>query len=164
MLYKKNHDLKRVKIINKKAYYNYFIEDKFQSGLVLEGWEVKSIRCGKVNITESYITYYLNEMYLCNALIQPLNSSSKYFCHNPIRKRKLLLNKNEIDFLYSKKKNIGYTLISLSLFWKKSWCKLEFGLAKGKNIQDKRTNIKNEEWKKERMNIIKKKQGIKNIL
>ncbi|ANZ22471.1 SsrA-binding protein [Buchnera aphidicola (Diuraphis noxia)] len=164
MIDKKNCNLKLFKIVNKKAYYNYFIEKKFQSGLVLEGWEVKSIRSGKVNITESYITSVFNEMYLCNSLIQPLSVSSKYIIYNPTRKRKLLLNKNEINFLSNKKKNIGYTLVSLSLFWEKSWCKLEFGLAKGKSIQDKRLHIKNKQWKKDKLNIIKKKQGTKDIL
>ncbi|QCI19821.1 MAG: SsrA-binding protein SmpB [Buchnera aphidicola (Brevicoryne brassicae)] len=157
MLNKKKYHVKSFKIVNKKAYYNYFIEEKFQSGLVLEGWEVKSIRSGKVNITESYIISYLNEMYLCNSLIQPLKVSSTHILYNPIRKRKLLLNKNEINFLSNKKKYVGYTLVSLSLFWKNSWCKLEFGLAKGKSIQDKRIDAKTKEWKKERLNIIKKK-------
>ena len=104
MLNKKKYHVKSFKIVNKKAYYNYFIEEKFQSGLVLEGWEVKSIRSGKVNITESYIISYLNEMYLCNSLIQPLKVSSTHILYNPIRKRKLLLNKNEINFLSNKKK------------------------------------------------------------
>lgn len=156
MLHKKNHHVKSFKIINKKAYYNYSIVEKFQSGLVLEGWEVKSIRAGKVNITESYITSHFNEMYLCNSLIQPLSVSSTHILYNPQRKRKLLLNKNEINFLSNTKKNVGYTLISLSLFWKKSWCKLEFGLAKGKSIRDKRIDTKNKEWEREKLNIIKK--------
>ncbi|AEO08607.1 SsrA-binding protein [Buchnera aphidicola str. Ak (Acyrthosiphon kondoi)] len=153
---KKAHNKSSKIVINKKAYHNYFIEKVFQSGLVLEGWEVKSIRSGKVNISESYITNYLNEMYLCNSLIQPLNMSSNHIFCDPTRKRKLLLHKNEIDLLSFKKKNTGYTMISLSLFWKKSWCKLEFGLAKGKSIQDKRINIKNKDWEKERLKILKK--------
>ncbi|MCU4136974.1 SsrA-binding protein SmpB [Buchnera aphidicola (Sitobion miscanthi)] len=157
MLLKKKSSEKTSKIvINKKAYHNYFIEKVFQSGLILEGWEVKSIRSGKVNISESYIMNYCNEMYLCNSLIQPLYMSSNHITCNPTRKRKLLLNKNEIDFLFLKKKNIGYTIISLSLFWKKSWCKLEFGLAKGKSLQDKRINLKNREWEKEKLKILKK--------
>ncbi len=157
MLHKKKYHEKLSKIIvNKKAYHNYFIEETFQSGLVLEGWEVKSIRSGKINISDSYITNYLNEMYLCNFLIQPLTVSSKHIFYNPVRKRKLLLHKNEINFLSSKKKDTGYTLISLSLFWKKSWCKLEFGLAKGKNMKDKRIDMKEKEWKKEKLKILKK--------
>lgn len=157
MLYKKKSDKKISKIVvNKKAHHNYFIEKVFQSGLVLEGWEVKSIRSGKVNISESYITSYFHEMYLCNSLIQPLYMSSNHIICNPTRKRKLLLHKNEIDFLSLKKKNVGYTIVSLSLFWKKSWCKLEFGLAKGKSIQDKRINLKHKEWEREKLKILKK--------
>lgn len=156
MLHKKNNYLKPSKIfINKKAYHNFFIEKIFYAGIVLKGWEIKSIRSGQVNISESYIVYYMNEMYLYNSFIQPLNMSSSHIYCNPTRKRKLLLNKNEIDFLSIQKKNTGYTLISLSLFWKNSWCKLEFGLAKGKNMKDKRTELKNNEWKKEKLKILK---------
>lgn len=156
MLHKKNCvNLSKI-VINKKAYHNYSVEKIFESGLVLEGWEVKSIRSGKINISESYVINYLNEMYLYNALIQPLNVSSNNNYCNPMRKRKLLLHKNEINFLSIQRKNIGYTLIPLSLFWKKSWCKLEFGLAKGKNMKDKRTDAKNKEWQKEKLKILKK--------
>ncbi|AHG60126.1 SsrA-binding protein SmpB [Buchnera aphidicola] len=156
MLHKKNRvNLSKI-VINKKAYHNYSVEKIFESGLVLEGWEVKSIRSGKINISESYVINYLNEMYLYNALIQPLNVSSNNNYCNPMRKRKLLLHKNEINFLSIQRKNIGYTLIPLSLFWKKSWCKLEFGLAKGKNMKDKRTDAKNKEWQKEKLKILKK--------
>ncbi|QCI17651.1 SsrA-binding protein SmpB [Buchnera aphidicola (Acyrthosiphon lactucae)] len=157
MLHKKKSHKKLSKIvINKKAYHNYFIEKIFQSGLVLEGWEVKSIRSGQVNISESYIISHLNELYLCNSFIQPLNMSSSHILCNPMRKRKLLLHKDEINFLSLKKKKIGYTIVSLSLFWKKSWCKLEFGLAKGKTVHDKRIILKKKEWEKEKFKILKK--------
>ncbi|QIQ41842.1 MAG: SsrA-binding protein SmpB [Buchnera aphidicola (Microlophium carnosum)] len=161
MLHKKKYDKKSSKIVvNKKAYHNYFIEKVFHSGLVLEGWEIKSIRSGKVNISDSYIISHLNEMYLCNSLIQPLPMSSNHIICNPIRRRKLLLHKDEINFLSFQKKNIGCTMVSLSLFWKKSWCKLEFGLAKGKTVHDKRTNLKTREWNKERLKILKKTKSI----
>ncbi|CAL4321301.1 SsrA-binding protein SmpB [Buchnera aphidicola] len=157
MLNKKKHPIKLSKIIvNKKAYYNYNIEKNFFSGLVLEGWEIKSIRSKKINISESYIHYYQNEMYLMNATFQPLHISSQSIFCNPTRKRKLLLHRHEINFLSARIKNTGYTLITLSLFWKKSWCKLEFGIAKGKTLRDKRLHIKNNEWKKEKLNILKK--------
>ncbi|QCI15934.1 SsrA-binding protein SmpB [Buchnera aphidicola] len=157
MFYKKKYDIKSSKIvINKKAYHNYFIEETFQSGLILEGWEVKSIRSGRINISESYITNTFNELYLYNCLIQALPMSSNHIFCNPIRKRKLLLHKNEINFLSMKIKNIGYTLIPLSLFWKKSWCKLELGLAKGKTLYDKRLDSKKKEWNKEKFKILKK--------
>ncbi|QCI17077.1 SsrA-binding protein SmpB [Buchnera aphidicola (Aphis helianthi)] len=157
MLTKKKHNLKLSTIYtNKKAYYNYFIEETFQSGLVLQGWEIKSIREGKINISESYISNHLHEMYLFNSIIQPLNTTSNHFPCDPIRKRKLLLHRNEINYLSIQKNKIGYTLITLSLFWKKSWCKLNFGLAKGKNKIDKREEDKKNTWKREKLNILKK--------
>ena len=162
MLNKKNNNLKLSAICtNKKAYYNYFIEEVFQSGLVLQGWEIKSIRLGKINISDSYISNFSynsnsNEMYLCNAVIQPLITTSKHFPCNPVRKRKLLLHKKEINYLSIKKNQVGYTLIALSLLWKKSWCKLNFGLAKGKSKTDKREEDKKNTWKKEKLRILKK--------
>ncbi|QNS01954.1 MAG: SsrA-binding protein SmpB [Buchnera aphidicola (Pentalonia nigronervosa)] len=156
MLYKNKTCTNLSKIIvNKKAYYNYFIEEVFQSGIVLKGWEIKSIRSGNINISASYIINNLNEIYLCNSVIQPLCTISNYSFFNSTRKRKLLLHKREINFLSIKIKNIGYTVIPLSFFWKKSWCKLEIGLAKGKNICDKRTKIKNCNWSKEKSRILK---------
>ncbi|WP_422667599.1 SsrA-binding protein SmpB [Buchnera aphidicola] len=154
---KKNISIKLSKIfINKKAYHNYFIEEKFCAGIVLEGWEVKSIRSKKINFSNSYIIYQKHEMYLINSNIQPLPiSSNNMFC-DPIRKRKLLLNTHEIDSLSHKIKNIGYTLVTLSLFWKRSWCKLEIGLAKGKTLRDKRMDLKKNEWNKEKLRILKK--------
>ncbi|AWH90528.1 SsrA-binding protein [Buchnera aphidicola (Melanaphis sacchari)] len=142
--------------INKKAYHNYFIEEIFQSGLVLHGWEIKSIRQNKINITESYINNNLREMYLCNTIIQPLNTSSNNFFCDPIRKRKLLLHKREINHLLIKKNKTGYTLVPLSLIWSKSWCKLNLALAKGKNKKDKREILKKNEWTRNKLKIIKK--------
>lgn len=141
---------------NKKAYYNYFIKEVFQSGIVLMGWEAKSIRMGKINISESYINNdNLNEIYLYNSLIQPLNTSSNHIFCDSLRKRKLLLHKNEIQYLSNKKNKTGYTLIALSLFWERSWCKLSFALAKGKNKIDKRENKKKNEWEKTKLKILK---------
>lgn len=162
MLNKKKYKLKASIICtNKKAHYNYFIEEVFQSGLVLQGWEIKSIKLGKINISESYISnnsnnINSNEMYLCNSIIQPLQCTSSHFPCDPMRKRKLLLHKSEINYLFKKKNQIGYTLIALSLLWKKSWCKLNFGLAKGKSKTDKREEEKKNTWKKEKLRILKK--------
>ncbi|WP_295164871.1 SsrA-binding protein SmpB [uncultured Buchnera sp.] len=157
MSHKKYHLKSSTICINKKAHYNYFIEEVFQSGLVLMGWEVKSIRLGKINITESYINNdSLNEMYLYNSIIQPLNTSSNHLFCDSSRKRKLLLHKNEIQYLSNKKNKIGSTLVAISLFWEKSWCKLNFGLAKGKTKIDKRADEKQNEWKKEKLKILKK--------
>ncbi|QCI24333.1 SsrA-binding protein SmpB [Buchnera aphidicola (Muscaphis stroyani)] len=157
MLHKKKNKIKSSNIIlNKKAYYDYFVEKKFESGLILQGWEVKSIRSGQINISESYVMHDKNEMYLFNAIVQPLHMSSNHKICDPKRKKKLLLHKKEINFLSIKNKKKGYTLVALSLFWKKSWCKLEFGLAKGKNIRDKRTENQKQQWKKEQSKILKK--------
>ncbi|QIE01975.1 SsrA-binding protein SmpB [Buchnera aphidicola] len=158
MSYKINAQQKKCKIVsNKKAYHHYFIEQIFHAGIVLQGWEVKSIRSGRINISESYVSNYFNEMYLVNTLIQPLYMSSNHIICDPKRKRKLLLNKHEIALLSMKKNNIGYTIISLSMFWEKSWCKLELGLARGKNKQDQRIDIKKREWQREKLRILKNK-------
>ncbi|WP_343154478.1 SsrA-binding protein SmpB [Buchnera aphidicola (Aphis aurantii)] len=157
MLNKKKKNLKLSTICtNKKSYYNYFIEETFQSGLVLQGWEIKSIRLGKINISESYINNHLNEMYLYNSIIQPLSTASNHLFYDSVRKRKLLLHKDEINYLSTKKNKVGYTLIALSLLWKKSWCKLNFGIAKGKNKIDKREDDRQNAWKKEKLRILKK--------
>ncbi|MBZ2279465.1 SsrA-binding protein, partial [Buchnera aphidicola] len=104
------------------------------------------------------VIYYDHNMYLLNCIIQPLNMSSNYIFCDATRKRKLLLKKNEINYLSMRIQKKGYTLIPLSFFWKKSWCKLEFGIAKGKNIQDKRLDSKKSEWKKEKLRILKNKK------
>ncbi|QFQ32380.1 SsrA-binding protein SmpB [Buchnera aphidicola] len=157
MLNKKKYNLKSpIFCINKKAHYHYFIEEVFQSGLVLKGWEIKSIRSGKINISESYVNKFSHEIYLCNSIIQPLKTASNNFVFDSTRKRKLLLHKNEISYLSIKINEIGYTLIPLSLSWKKSWCKLNFGLARGKNKIDKREEDKKNSWKKDKLRILKK--------
>ncbi|CAL4321912.1 SsrA-binding protein [Buchnera aphidicola (Protaphis terricola)] len=156
---KSNYKLSTI-CTNKKAHYNYFIEETFQSGLVLKGWEIKSIKLGRINITESYVSNISHEMYLCNSIIQPLSTISSHISCDPLRKRKLLLHKNEINYLSIKKNKIGYTLIALSLLWKKSWCKLLIGLAKGKSKVDKREDEKRNAWRKEKLKILKKTKNI----
>lgn len=162
MLNKNHYKLKSSTIcINKTAHYHYVIEEIFESGLVLQGWEIKSIRSGRINLAEGYIGKHsdssnLNEMYLYNSIIEPLHTTSNHFPCDPTRKRKLLLHKNEINYLSVKKNRMGYTLIALSLFWSKSWCKLKFALAKGKNKLDKREEDKKSTWQKEKLKILKK--------
>lgn len=141
---------------NKKAYYNYFIEKTIESGLILQGWEVKSLRKKKVNISNGYLFFQNNELYLIGLDIQPClisNIDERYQLHRNI---KVLLKKKEIYFLYGKYKTKGYSLIALSLYWKKAWCKLKIAVAKGKNKKDKRMNIKNREWNIKKNIIIKK--------
>ncbi|WP_232036838.1 SsrA-binding protein SmpB [Buchnera aphidicola] len=126
------------------------------AGIILQGWEVKSIRSGFVQITNGYVIFDANEVYLIGVNIQPLVNISKFYLHQSDRIRKLLLTKKEIEIinLYNKKK--GYTIIPLKLFWNKSWCKIKIGIATGKSNQDKRLDKKNRSWKIEQSTIYKR--------
>ena len=138
---------------NKTARFEYKIEDSFEAGLSLQGWEVKSLRQGKVNITESYIFIKNGEAYISGAQIMPLDAASSHVVCDPTRIRKLLLNKRELEVLAGKVERQGYTIIATSMYWKNAWVKINIGLAKGKQEHDKRADIKDREWKidKERM-------------
>lgn len=141
---------------NKKAYYNFFIEKKIESGLILKGWEVKSIRKKKVDITNSYLFFRNNSVYLIGMDIQPCKEHDSLCIKNYKRNIKVLLKKKEIYYLYNKYQTKGYTLIALSLYWKKAWCKLTIALGKGKSKKDKRLDIKKKEWNIQKNIIIKK--------
>ncbi|CAL4320903.1 SsrA-binding protein [Buchnera aphidicola (Chaitophorus populicola)] len=139
-------------LFNKKAKFNFFIKKKFISGIVLYGWEVKSIRQGKIDISHSYVALRSNEIYLLNCEIQPLKTSTiikNNFLIQKNRNIKLLLLRKEINFIASQVNKYKYTIIPISLFWKKSFCKLEIGLAIGKNLYDKRQSKKNKFLKRE---------------
>jgi SsrA-binding protein len=138
---------------NKTASYEYKIEDRLEAGLELQGWEVKSLRAGKVNITESYVFIRNGEAFMSGAQIMPLDTASTHVVCNPTRIRKLLLNKRELEVLASKVERQGYTIVATSMYWKQAWVKLNIGLAKGKKEHDKRSDVKDREWKidKERM-------------
>ncbi|PPI86661.1 SsrA-binding protein [Candidatus Pantoea edessiphila] len=140
---------------NKHAYHEYFIEKEFEAGLVLQGWEVKSLRAGKVNISESYILLYEKEAYLLGSTLQPLIYVSNSCSPDPKRRRKLLLTKPEINYLYYNNKQKGYTIIALSMYWKNALCKLKIGISHGKKKHDKRNEIKNREWKINKSRILK---------
>ncbi len=139
--------------LNKRARHEYHIETKFEAGMELQGWEIKSLREGKVNIAESYVFVRKGETFLSGASITPLHVASTHTVCEPTRVRKLLLNKREIEVLTSKVERQGYAIIATALYWKKNWVKLEIALAKGKKDHDKRTDMKDREWKiqKERM-------------
>ncbi|WP_216782198.1 SsrA-binding protein SmpB [Candidatus Profftia tarda] len=141
--------------INKRARYEYFIEDEFEAGLVLQGWEVKSMRAGRANITNSYVTFHNGETYLFGATIQPQQLVSSHMFYDPMRTRKLLLKKRELETLVGKVSRDGFTIITLSLYWKEAWSKIKIGLAKGKKEQDKRYEIKSREWKLDKARIMK---------
>ncbi len=134
---------------NKKAAYNYFFEEKFEAGVVLQGWEVKSLREGKVQLTDGYVVIKGGEMYLIGLQINPLNTASSHVSPDAVRTKKLLLHKEEIRRLIGKVEQKGYTLVALNLHWKNGKVKAEIALAKGKAEHDKRDTIKDREGKRE---------------
>lgn len=141
--------------LNKKARHEYFLEDKFEAGLALQGWEIKSIRDGKVNLSDSYVIIRDGEAHLLGTQIQPLNSASSHVVCDPERTRKLLLKKRELSTLIGKTEREGYTLVATALYWKKCWVKLEFYLAKGKKSHDKRDTIKDRDWARQKERTLK---------
>jgi SsrA-binding protein len=141
---------------NKKAYFEYFIEDRFEAGLELEGWEVKAIRAGRVHIKEAYVRVLRSQVYLVGATITPLPSASTHVKPDPTRSRRCLLHRTEINKLIGKVKERGYTLAPINLHWKGSNVKLEIGLAKGKKAHDKRDSIKDRDTAREAQAAMKK--------
>jgi len=143
-------------IQNKKAFHEFFIEDRFEAGLVLEGWEVKAIRAGRANLKEAYVTVKDGALYLFGSHISPLTSASTHVLPDPTRTRKLLLHKLEIDKLIGKVQRAGYTLMPLDLHFKNGRIKLNIGLAKGKKQHDKRASEKERDAKREAQQAMKK--------
>ena len=141
--------------LNKKARHDYFIEQTLEAGLSLQGWEVKSLRDNKVQIKESYVIYKSNELFLFGAHISPLNSASSHVDCDPIRTRKLLLNRLEINRLREKITQKGATVVPLKLYWARGRVKLEIGLAKGKKGHDKRQDIKDRDWRLDKARALK---------
>lgn len=140
---------------NKKAFHDYFIEERHEAGLVLEGWEVKSIRAGRANLKESYVVVKQGEVFLIGCHISPLPTASTHIHPDPTRTRKLLLHAAEIDKLIGKVERAGYTLVPLNLHYSKGRIKLEIGLAKGKKQYDKRATEKEREWQREKQRLMK---------
>lgn len=140
---------------NRKARHDYFLQDRFEGGMALQGWEIKSIRQGKANLTDSYVILKNGEAYLFGAVITPLNSASSHVVCDPERSRKLLLNKRELNKLIGAVERDGFTLIATSMYWKGPWVKLEFYLAKGKREFDKRDDIKDRDWSREKERMMK---------
>jgi SsrA-binding protein len=141
--------------VNKKARHDYFIEDRFEAGLVLEGWEVKSLRAGKVNVRDAYVLVKDREAFLFGATITPLVSASTHVHTDPQRSRKLLLHQRELAQLIGAVERKGYTVVALSLYWKRGRAKVEIGLARGKKTHDKRAADKERDWQRERQRILK---------
>jgi SsrA-binding protein len=142
-------------IENRKAGYDYFIEERHEAGLVLEGWEVKSIRAGRAQIQEAYVIIRDGELWLLGAHVSPLMTASTHIRTDPVRTRKLLMHGAEIHKLIGKVERAGYTLVPLDLHYQKGRIKLAVGLAKGKKQHDKRASEKEKEWQRERQRIMK---------
>jgi SsrA-binding protein len=140
---------------NRQATHEYHIEERFEAGLVLEGWEVKSLREGRVQLKESYVTIKRGEAWLLGAHISALASASTHVNPEAIRSRKLLLNRHELNKLIGAVERKGYTIVPLSMYWKKGRAKLEIGLAKGKQLHDKRASSKDRDWQREKARIMK---------
>ena len=140
---------------NKKAHFDYTVEERFEAGLVLEGWEVKAIRAGQVQLKEAYVIVRGAEIFLLNAHITPLKTASTHISPEPTRTRKLLLNAAEIRKLIGKVERSGYTLVPLDLHFSKGRIKLAIGLAKGKRQFDKRATEKEKDWKREQQRLMK---------
>jgi SsrA-binding protein len=140
---------------NRKALHDYSIEERFEAGLVLEGWEVKAIRAGRAQLKEAYVIVRSAELFLIGAHITPLPEASTHVNPDPVRTRKLLLRAEEIRKLIGKVERAGYTLVPLDLHYKGGRVKLQFGLAKGKKQYDKRATEKEREWQREKQRLLK---------
>lgn len=141
---------------NRRARYDYFIEERLEAGLVLQGWEVKSMRAGKAQVAEAYVYLKEGEAFLFGANITPLKTASTHLVPDPIRTRKLLLNKSELSRLVGSVERKGYTLVPLDLHWKDGRAKLEIGLAKGKKQHDKRATEKDRDWQRDKARILRR--------
>jgi SsrA-binding protein len=140
---------------NRQARFEYYIEDSYEAGLVLQGWEVKSLRAGRAQLKEAYVFVKNGEAFLYGAHISALPTASTHFVPEPVRTRKLLLNRAELDGLSSAVDRKGYTLVPLELYWKKGRAKLKVGLAKGKKDHDKRDTEKDRDWQREKSRVMK---------
>ena len=146
-------------VANKKAYHDYFVEEKFEAGLALEGWEVKAIRAGRAQLKEAYVVVKNREIVLLGAHVTPLLTASTHIRPDPTRTRKLLLNRAEINRLIGKVERAGYTLMPLDLHFNRGRIKLEIGLAKGKKQYDKREAEKVRDWNREKQRLLRDRPG-----
>ncbi len=140
---------------NKKAFHDYFIEERYEAGLALEGWEVKAVRAGRVQLKEAYVVVKKGEVWLLGCHVSPLPTASTHIKPDPLRTRKLLLHAEEIKRLIGKVERAGYTLVPLNLHYAKGRIKLEIGLAKGKKLHDKRAAEKEREWQREKQRLMR---------
>tara|TARA_R110000782_G_scaffold39043_5_gene91058 strand:+ start:5943 stop:6416 length:474 start_codon:yes stop_codon:yes gene_type:complete len=143
--------------LNKKARHDYSIDERFEAGIALEGWEVKSLRAGKVQIVESYILLKNSEAFLFGALITPLPTASTHISPEPQRSRKLLLHRTELNRLIGAVERKGFALVPTALYWKNGKVKLELGIARGKKAHDKREAEKDRDWQRQKAQIMRHK-------
>jgi SsrA-binding protein len=146
----------RVIAENRRARHDYFIEERLEAGLALEGWEVKSMRAGKAQLAEAYVYVRNAEAFLIGAHLAPLRTVSTHHTADPVRTRKLLLHRNELDHLVGATERRGYTIVPLELYWKNGRAKLQIGLAKGKKQHDKRAAEKERDWQRDRARLLRR--------
>lgn len=144
---------------NKKAYHDFFIEEHFEAGIALQGWEVKSLRAGRVQLKESYVLIREGEAFLFGCHLSPLSSASTHIHADPTRTRKLLLHRDELNRLIGAVERKGYTLVPLAMYWKHGRAKLEVGLAKGKKAYDKRAVEKDRDWQRAKQRLMRSHSG-----
>lgn len=151
----KNSSSTKTIALNKRARYEYAIEDRFEAGLALEGWEVKSLRDGRVQFADSYVLLKDNEAYLFGTTINPLPTVSTHITPDPMRTRKLLLHRRQIDQLIGAVDRKGYTVVPTAMYWSRGKVKVEIGMAKGKKQHDKRKVQKDRDWEREKGRLMK---------
>jgi SsrA-binding protein len=140
---------------NKKSGHDFFIEERIEAGIVLEGWEVKSLRAGKIQLVDSYVLIKNSEAWLIGTQIPPLLSASTHVNPDPTRTRKLMLHRRELDKLIGAVQRDGYTLVPIKLYWQRAHVKLEIGLARGKKQHDKRASEKDRDWERNKQRLMR---------
>jgi SsrA-binding protein len=141
---------------NRRARHEYFIEERLEAGLALEGWEVKALRAGRAQLAEAYVYVRNGEAFMTGAHVSPLKTASTHKVADPVRTRKLLLHRNQLDHLVGAVERRGYTLVPLELYWKNGRAKLQIGLAKGKQQHDKRATEKERDWQRDRARLMRR--------
>lgn len=141
---------------NRRARFDYFIEERYEAGIVLEGWEVKALRAGKAQITESHVFVRDGEVFWIGAHVNPLKTTSTHVIADPVRTRKLLMKHSEIAHLIGAVERKGYTIVPLELYWQRGKAKLRIGLAKGKKQHDKRETEKERDWSRDKARLLRR--------
>jgi SsrA-binding protein len=141
---------------NRRARFDYFIEERYEAGLSLQGWEVKAMRAGKAQLTDAFVFLRNGEAFMTGAHISPLKEASTHVTTDPTRTRKLLLKKSELSHLIGATERKGYTIVALELYWKDGRVKLQIGLAKGKKQHDKRATEKDRDWQRDKARVMRR--------